>query len=155
MFGKVLQLKITSPIVFFLWLQMYLKNLDLLTVTSDSIARAFNRSGATLAIALDISKSFHRVWHADFLCEPKSYKISDRIFVLILSFISNRRLQVVLYGRKCSQEYIQLMLEFLAAPFLVLHLSYYTLRSFLMMLSAILLYMPMMLLLLYFSSSEL
>ena len=34
---------------------------DLLTVVSDRIARAFNRSGATRAIALDISKAFDRV----------------------------------------------------------------------------------------------
>ena len=37
---------------------------DLLTVVSDRIARAFNRSGATRAVALDISKAFDRVWHA-------------------------------------------------------------------------------------------
>ena len=35
---------------------------DLLTVVSDRIARAFNRSGATWAMALDISKAFDRVW---------------------------------------------------------------------------------------------
>ena len=34
---------------------------DLLTVVSDRIARAFNRSGATRAVALDISKTFNRV----------------------------------------------------------------------------------------------
>ena len=34
---------------------------DLLTVVSDRIARAFNRSGATRAVAHDISKSFGRV----------------------------------------------------------------------------------------------
>ena len=34
---------------------------DLLTVVSDRIARAFNRSGATRAVALDISKAFDRV----------------------------------------------------------------------------------------------
>ena len=37
---------------------------DLLTVVSDRIARAFNRSGATRAVTLDISKAFDRVWHA-------------------------------------------------------------------------------------------
>ena len=37
------------------------------------------------------------------------------------------------------QKNIQLMLEFLNAPFLVLHFSYYTLMTFLMMLSVILL----------------
>ena len=34
---------------------------DLLTVASDRIARAFNRSGATRAVALDISKALDRV----------------------------------------------------------------------------------------------
>ena len=34
---------------------------DLLTVVSDRTARAFNRSGATRAVALDISKAFDRV----------------------------------------------------------------------------------------------
>ena len=37
---------------------------DLLTVVSDRIARAFNRSGATRAVAPDISKAFENVWHA-------------------------------------------------------------------------------------------
>ena len=41
---------------------------------------------------------------------------------------------------------IQLMLEFLKAPFLVLYFSYYTLMTFLMMLSMILLSMLMILL---------
>ena len=34
---------------------------DLLTVVSDRIATTFNRSGATLAVALNISKAFDRV----------------------------------------------------------------------------------------------
>ena len=37
---------------------------DLLTVVSDRIARAFNRSRTTQAVALDISKAFDMVWHA-------------------------------------------------------------------------------------------
>ena len=40
-----------------------LSTADLLTVVSDRIARACNRSGATRAVALDISKAFNRVWH--------------------------------------------------------------------------------------------
>ena len=40
---------------------------DLPTVVSDRIARAFNRSGATGSVALDISKVFDRVWHAGLL----------------------------------------------------------------------------------------
>ena len=34
---------------------------DLLTVVSDRIARTFNSSGATLAVALDISKASDRI----------------------------------------------------------------------------------------------
>ena len=45
---------------------------DLLTILSDRIARAFNRSGATRAVALDISKAFNRVWHAGLLPKLKS-----------------------------------------------------------------------------------
>ena len=77
---------------------------DLLTVVSDRIARAFNRSGATRAVAFDISKAFDRVCHAGLLHKLKSYGISGPIFSLISSFLSNRRLRVDLDG-KSSQEY--------------------------------------------------
>ena len=117
---------------------------DLLTVVSDRIARAFNRSGATRAVALDISKAFDRVWHAGLLHKPKSYGISGQIFGLISSFLSNRRLRVFLDGN--LHKNIQLMLVFLKGLFLVLHFSYYTLMTFLMMLSVILLSMLMILL---------
>ena len=77
---------------------------DLITVVSDRIARAFNGSRATRAVALDISKVFDRVCHAGLLRKRKSYGISVQIFGLISSFLSNRRLRVVLDG-KPSQEY--------------------------------------------------
>ena len=77
---------------------------DLLTVVSDRIVKAFNRSGASRAVALDISKAFDRVWHASLLHKLKSYGISGQIFGLISFFLSNRRLRVVLDG-KSSQEY--------------------------------------------------
>ena len=77
---------------------------DLLTVVSDRIARPFNRSGATQAVALDICKAFDRVWHAGLLHKLKSYGISGQIFGLISSFLSNRQLRIVLDG-KSSQEY--------------------------------------------------
>ena len=76
---------------------------DLLTVASDRIARAFNRSGTTEAVALDISKAFERVWHAGLLHKVKSYGISDQIFGLISSFPSSRWFLVFLDG-KPSQE---------------------------------------------------
>ena len=77
---------------------------DLLTVGSDRIATAFNSSGATRAVALDIYKAFDRVWHAGLLHKLKSYEIPGQIFGLISSFLNNRRLRVVMDG-KSSQEY--------------------------------------------------
>ena len=64
----------------------------------------FNSSGATQAVKLDIFKTFDRVWHAGLLHKLKSDGISGQIFGLISSFLSNRRLRVVLDG-KSSQEY--------------------------------------------------
>ena len=61
-----------------------------------------------------------------------------RYLVLFPLFLSNRQLQVILDG-KSSQEHPELMLEFLKALFLGVLFSYYTLMTFLMMLSIILL----------------
>ena len=63
---------------------------DLLTVVSDRTAMAFKRSGATVAVVLDISKAFDRVWHVVLLHKRKFYGISGQIFGLISSFLSNR-----------------------------------------------------------------
>ena len=76
-----------------------------MAVVSDRIHRAFNRSGATRAVALDISKAFDRVWHAGLLHKLKSYRISGQVFGLISFFLSNRRLRVVLDGNS-SQKYL-------------------------------------------------
>ena len=122
--GKDLQLKTTALLIFFLVSKVSEKlvnsrivdhlekcdllsdfqygfrssrsTVDLLTVVSDRIARAFNSSGATRAVALDISKTFDMVWHAGLLHKIKSCGISGQIFRLIFSFLSNRRLRVVL-----------------------------------------------------------
>ena len=107
----------------------------LMTVVSDRIARAFNRSVATQAVALDICKAFDRVWHAGLLHKLRSYRISGQILGLISYFLSNRLWMGSFYKN------IQLMLEFLKGPFLVLHFSYYTLMTFLMMLFVIMLMM--------------
>ena len=95
MLGKGVQPKATVLLVFFLWLAKLVNgfrtsqsNADLLTVAST--ARAFNKFGATRALALDISKAFDRVWHAALLHKLKSYGVSDQIFGLISSFLSSR-----------------------------------------------------------------
>ena len=77
---------------------------DVLTVASDRIARDFNRSGAIRAVACDISKAFDRIWRAGLIHKFKSYRFSGQIFGLISSFLSSRRLRVVLDGTS-SQEY--------------------------------------------------
>ena len=109
------------------------------SVVSDRIARAFNRPGATRAVALDISKAFDRVWHAGLLHKLKSYGISGQIFGLILLFSVMDSFEW--FWMESLHKNIQLILEFLKAPFLVLHFSYYTLMTFLTMLSVILLSM--------------
>ena len=130
MLGKGLQLKTTALLVFFLCkvFEKLVNNrivdhlekcglfsdfqygfrtsrstADLLTVASGRIARAFNRSGATRAVKLDIIQGFRQ----SFACWcssqtgllQKSYGISDQIFGLISSLLSNRQLQVVLDGK--------------------------------------------------------
>ena len=101
---------------------------NLLTVLSDRIAKAFNRSGATRAVALDITKVFDRVWHAGLLRKLKSYRISGQIFVRYLALFC---VFSIIDGFKwfwmgSLHNNIQLMLEFLKAPFLVRHFSYCT-----------------------------
>ena len=132
MLGNGLQLKTTALLVFFLWLVNSLKNLwiiellinyrdvgfslissmvlgllnqlQIFLVVSDRIARAFNRSGTTPAVALDISKTFNRVWHVGLLHKLMSYGISGQMFGLTSSFLSKWLLPVVL-DSKFSQEY--------------------------------------------------
>ena len=110
MLRKCLLLKTTALLIFFLWLVKYLlfvnnKNVDHLEkcglfthfhyvfrsswsivdhliVVSDRITRAFNRSGATQAVALDISKAFDRIWHTSLFQKLTSYGISGQIFLL-------------------------------------------------------------------------
>ena len=60
---------------------------DLLTVVSDRIVRAFERSGANPVLAVDISKAFDRVWHAGLPYKLKSYGTLSQIFGLISSFL--------------------------------------------------------------------
>ena len=115
MVGKVFEKLVNKRIVdhleksgLFSDLQFGLKSFpstaDLVTVVSDRIATAFIRSGVTRAVALDISKAFDTVWHAVVLHKLKSCGNSGQIFSLISSFLSNRWLRVVLYGKN-SKEY--------------------------------------------------
>ena len=77
---------------------------ELLTVVSNRIARAFNKSGGCQAVPLDLCKAFGRVWHVGLFHKLKSCGILGQIFDLFSSFLTNRHLQVVLNG-KSSKEY--------------------------------------------------
>ena len=100
--GKGLLLKTIALLVLFLWSVKsdYLEKCglfsdfqygfrstrstaDLLAVVSDRIAKTFDRSGDTPAVALDISKAFDIVWDAGPLHKLRSYGISGLIFGLI------------------------------------------------------------------------
>ena len=86
---------------------------DLLTVVSGRIVRAFNRSGATQTVVLDISKAFDRVWHAVLLHKLSLREFQVRYLVLFLFFS-------VVDGFKWFwmedlHRSIQLVLEFLKA----------------------------------------
>ena len=89
---------------FFLISSMVLGLLDQrFAVVPDSIAKAFNRSGATQAAALDISKAFNRLCHAGLLHKFKSYGISGQICHLISSFLCNRQFWVVLDAKSLQR----------------------------------------------------
>ena len=77
---------------------------DLQAVASNRFPRAFNRCGATGAVAFDISKASGRVLHAGLPHKPKSYRISVEIYGLNFSCLINKRLRIVL-DEKPSQEH--------------------------------------------------
>ena len=63
-----------------------LSTADLLTSVSDGIARAFNRSGATRAVALDISKAFERFGKLVFFTNLSHMEFQVRCLTLFLLF---------------------------------------------------------------------
>ena len=105
--------------------------LDLLTVVSDRIAGAFKRSGATRAAALDIFKGLTEFGMLVFFTNLILTEFQVRYLALFLLFSGIDDFECFWTGS--LHKNIQLMLEFLKVPFLVLHFSYYTLMTFLMM----------------------
>ena len=88
---------------------------DLLTVVSNRIAGAFNKSGATQAVALYMSKAFKRVWHSGLLHELRLVEFQVRYLVLSLYFSVLGGFRWFKMGS--LQKNIQLMLEFLRVHF--------------------------------------
>ena len=60
---------------------------DHLTLLFERIGKAFNRSRTTHSVALDVSKTFDRVWYAVILHKPKSYIISGQVLTLYIHFL--------------------------------------------------------------------
>ena len=118
-------------------------SVDLLISVSDRIARAFNKSGATGVVALDIFKAFIRFLHAGLLHKHKSYWTSGQVFGFILCFLSIAQFRVVLEETSLQEDAVNGGVS--QAPLLVLNFSYYPLMTFLMMLSVICLSVLMML----------
>ena len=100
---------------------------------SDRIARAFDRTGATQAAALDISKVFDSVWHAGLLHKVKSYEISVRYPALFLLFSVIGSFRWFWMGN--LHRNIQLMLEFVNGPSLSYMLSVILLSMLMILLS--------------------
>ena len=101
---------------------------NLLTVVSDIIARAFNRSGATWAVALDLSKAFDRSGHTGLLRKClMEFQVRYLPVFRHFSVIDGFRW----FWMENLENNIQLLLEFPNGPFLVLHFSNYTLMTFL------------------------
>ena len=103
------------------------------TVTSDKVVRALIRSGATSAV--DIGLPIFKI---------KSIRISGRLFGLCDLFSVKDDFELFWIGS--LRKNIQLMLEFLKAPFFFQHFSNCILMTFLMMLHVILLSMLIILL---------
>ena len=49
-----------------------------------------------MAVFLDISNAFDKVWHNGFLFKLKNYDISGSLFTIIKAFLANRQQRVVL-----------------------------------------------------------
>ena len=110
---------------------------DLLTVASDRIATAFIRSGAIRGVAIDISRLWTRFNMLVFFTTLRLIEFLVRYLALIDGF--------EWFWMGSLYKSIQLILDFVKAPFLVQHFSFHIL-ILIMMLSVILLSLLLILL---------
>ena len=117
---------------------------DLLTVVSDRIARAFDWSGATRTLDFIYPRLLIGFSMLVFFTNLSLMEFQARYLALFLLYSVVDGFEWFWMGN--LHKNIQLMLEFLKAPFLVLHFFYYTLMTFLVILSVMLLSLLMILL---------
>ena len=79
---------------------------DLLSYLTERISRVvsrvLDRQDERRSVALDIVKSFDKVWHQDLLHKLLSYGITGPLHLLLASFLKDRQMSVVLDGQKFS-----------------------------------------------------
>ncbi|CAG4971803.1 unnamed protein product [Colias eurytheme] len=75
---------------------------DLLVHMTHTIGQAIDGQGEALAVSLDISKAFDRVWHESLLCKLPSFGICPDLCTWISNFLRNRSFQVTVEG--CSSD---------------------------------------------------
>ena len=78
---------------------------DLLSYVLHGWNEALDRHGETHAVALDISKAFDRVSHSLLISKLSAFGLSQNLVSWFSSFLSNRRIRVVLDGIQ-SQQYV-------------------------------------------------
>ena len=71
---------------------------DLLAYVTHLWQSSIEKHGESLAVALDISKAFDRVWHEGLLHKLPSYGLPPQLCHLLSSFLSGRSLHVVVDG---------------------------------------------------------
>ena len=64
---------------------------DLPKAVSDINFKVFYRYGATIAVALDISKTFGKVWHFGLLDTLQPLRFLGQVFGFISSFLRNKK----------------------------------------------------------------
>ena len=121
-----------------------LNQLQLLTVVSNRVATVFKRSGTTQALHLIYPRFFKEFGMLVFFTILSLMEFYVRYLSLFLLFSVIDSFEWFWMGS--LHKNIQLMLESLKTPFLVLHFSYYTLMTSLMMLPVTSLSMLMILL---------
>lgn len=75
---------------------------DLLVYATHIWSEALEKYGEALAVSLDISKAFDRVWHDSLIGKLPAYGLPPRLCAWIKDFLRERSLRVVVDG--CSSE---------------------------------------------------
>ncbi|CAH2099017.1 unnamed protein product [Euphydryas editha] len=99
---------------------------DLLVYATHIWSEAIDKHGEALAVSLDISKAFDRVWHASLISKLPSYGIPPGLCTWISDFLNERSIRVVLDGYSSDQKAINAGVpqgSVLSATLFLLHIN--------------------------------